>query len=121
MKIKFILGFVVVAAAIFVGWQFGSCDLANYELQDDMKDLSTQLGAKIGLAQASSESDIQQQVISKADKYGIQLAAHQVQVDRYGPPEAPEIHIRAEYDALVNLQVYSFNLHFAPEASNVRR
>ena len=121
MKAKFALLFVVIATAIFIGWQIGSCELANYELQDDMKDISSQLGAKIGLVQANTDSDIQQEIVRKADRYGIQLVPYQVKVDRYGSSEAPEIHIHAKYDVPVNLLVYSFNLHFTPEASNVRR
>lgn len=120
-KVKFVLLFAVIAATTFVAWQIGSCELANYELQDDMKDLSAQMGARIGLVQASSESDIEQAVVRKADKYGIQLSPYQVTVDHYGPAEAPEIHIRAEFEATVNLLIYSFNLHFTPEANNARR
>ena len=121
MSAKSVLLVVAIPVAIFIGWQIGSCELSKYELQDDMKDLSSQLGAKIGLVQASSVSDIQRQVISRADRYEIELAPQQIQVDRSGPPEAPEIYIRAEYDAPVNLLVYSFSMHFTLEASNVKR
>jgi hypothetical protein len=113
--------FAVLAAAAFVGWQIGACELANYELQDDMKDLTAEMGARIGMVQASSEADIQNTVVRKADKYGIPLLPYQVRVDRYGSSESPEIHIRAEYDTTVNLLAYSFNMHFTPEASNGRR
>ena len=48
-KLKLILGLAVVALSIIVGWQIASCELANLELQEDLRDLAAQTGAYIGL------------------------------------------------------------------------
>jgi hypothetical protein len=47
------------------GWQIGASELA-YELQDELKDLASLGGARIGLAAPSSDDDLRQAVISKA-------------------------------------------------------
>jgi hypothetical protein len=117
-KTIFVVVFAALAAAVFVGWQIGSCELANYELQDDLKDLTAQVSAKVGLVPAKSETEIRDIVIQRAAQYGIELLPYQVTVGRYGAAEAPEIRIRVEYDATVSLSVYSLVIHFTPEVTN---
>ena len=119
-KTTYVLVFAALIVAIFVGWQVGSCELANYELQDDLKDLTAQASAKIGLVSAKSDAELRDTVIQRADDYGIELQPYQVTVGRYGATEAQEIRIRAEYDAIVDLKVYSFTIHFTPEVTNQR-
>ncbi|MGD1211809.1 MAG: hypothetical protein ABR973_10695 [Candidatus Acidiferrales bacterium] len=49
-KAKLILGLAVLALAIIAGWPIASCELANLELREDLRDLAAQNGARIGLA-----------------------------------------------------------------------
>lgn len=117
-KTIFVVVFAAVVVALFVGWQIGSCELTNYELQDDLKDLTAQVSAKVGLVPAKSETELRDIVIQRAAHYGIELLPYQVTVGRYGAAEAPEIRIRVEYDATVDLKFYSFIIHFTPEVTN---
>jgi hypothetical protein len=49
-KAKLILGLAVLALAVIACWQIGSCELADFELHEDLRDLAAQGGARIGLA-----------------------------------------------------------------------
>jgi hypothetical protein len=44
-----------VLLAGYVGWQIGSCYLADYELNDDMTGLAVQNRARAGLEAVSTE------------------------------------------------------------------
>jgi hypothetical protein len=57
-KLKFILGRAVLALAIIVGWQIASCQLANYESYEDLRDLAAQGGARIGLLSFSTDEEL---------------------------------------------------------------
>ena len=83
-----------------------------------MRDLSAQLGTRIGLNPPSREEDLQSAVIRKAREHGIELEPKQVVVQRSGDPNAPNLYLRAQYDARVNLLGYSFALHFTPSSRN---
>ena len=50
-KVKLILGLAVLALAGVAGWRIASCELANIELREDMRDLAAQVGSRIGLTQ----------------------------------------------------------------------
>jgi len=54
--------------AVGVGWQITPCELANVELRDDMKDMASQLGGRIGLTSFSSEEDLRNDILLKARK-----------------------------------------------------
>jgi hypothetical protein len=48
-------------------WQVASCEIANYELKDDLKDIASMSGARIGLAaQQSPDDELRATVIRKA-------------------------------------------------------
>lgn len=48
-KAKILLGLAVLALAVAVGWQIASCEIANLELQADMRDIAAQVASRIGL------------------------------------------------------------------------
>jgi hypothetical protein len=109
-----ILGLVLLALAGIIGWQFGACYVANSELQSDMQDLAVQSPYRIGLAPAPTEEGLRASVIAKAKDHGIQLEPQQVTVQLTLTPDVLSISLAADYEARVNLFVYTFALQFTP-------
>ena len=116
-KAKLILGLVVLALAGVAGWRVASCELANLELRDDMRDLAAQIGSRIGLTPASSDEDFRSAVIRKAEEHEIQLEPGQVTVQRTGTAEAPTIYLAADYKVRVKLLGFAFAFHFTPSSA----
>ena len=109
----------VVAILILVcnmGWQIGACELANVELHDDMKDMASQLGARIGLTNGKSDEDFRNDVLSKARRYDIQLTPEEVTVQRSGEGIQATMYIAADYSVPIHLPGFSFQLHFNAES-----
>ena len=113
-----ILGLIFLALAGIIGWQVGACYVANSELQSDMQDLAVQNPFRIGLAPAATEDDLRNSVIAKARDLGIHLEPEQVAVQRILTPDVLSISLAADYQARVNLLVFSFSLHFTPSGSH---
>jgi len=116
-KAKLILGLVVLALVGVVCWRVASCELANLELRDDMRDLAAQIGSRIGLTPASSDEDFRSAVIRKAEEHEIQLEPGQVTVQRTGTSEAPIIYLAADYKVRVKLLGFAFTFHFTPSSA----
>lgn len=116
-KAKLILVLAIVALALAAGWQIVSCHLANAELQDDLNDLSAQSGAQIGLSAPTAEDDLRSAVIRRAKEHGIELTPEQVTVHHTVTSDASTVTLAVDYDARVNLLVYSFTLHFTPSST----
>jgi hypothetical protein len=106
------LGLLLVAGII--GWQVGSCELANYELQDDLHDMASQLGMRMGLDAPHSDEELVNSIISKAQKYDIELRPEQVTVRRRGSGENMVIYLAAEYTATIYFPGIYFTMHFHP-------
>lgn len=87
-KGKIVAGLVVLAAAVYSGWQVGACEAANIELKDDVQDLSAQVGTKIGLSPVRSDAELRAMVVRRAEDYDIELKPEQVSVQRtrFGRP-----------------------------------
>ena len=113
-----ILGLIFLSLAGIMGCQSAPCYLANSELQSDMKDLAVQSAFRIGLAPVATEEELRDSVIAKARDHGIQLESQQVRVQRTLTQKVLSISLAADYEARVNLLVYSFNLHFTPSSSH---
>lgn len=113
-KAGFILGFALFAIVAIAGWQIAASYVANSELQTDINDLAAQPAAQIGLAPMNSEGELNKIVIDKAKDYGIRLQPKQVTVRVTSTPEACAVFLAADYEAPVNLVLFSFSLHFAP-------
>jgi hypothetical protein len=115
-KAKIILGLAVLALTIVVGWQIGSCEIANAELQSDLRDLAAEVGTRIGLDARSTDEQLRSAIIRKAERYDIQLDPGQVTVVRSDPGADSTVYLAVDYKSRVNLFVYSFNLHFTPSS-----
>ena len=116
-KARLILGLVILALAVAAGWQVASCELANIELRDDMRDLATQLGSRIGLTPASTDEEFRSAVIRKAEEHEIPLEPEQVTVRRTGTEEAPIIYLAADYKVRIKLIGFAVTFHFTPSSA----
>ena len=58
----------------------GLCELANVELESDLRDIASQAGARIGLETMSTDEELRSAVIHKAGEHNIQLQPEQVTV-----------------------------------------
>ena len=116
-KAKLILGLAVLALAGVAGWRIASCELANVELHEDMRDLAAQIGSRIGLTPQSTDEDFRRAVIRKAEEHEIHLEPEQVTVQRTGTDEAPIIYLAADYKVRVKLLGFSFTFHFTPSSN----
>jgi hypothetical protein len=116
-KVKLILGAAVLALAAFSGWQIGACELANFELHDDLRDLAAQGGAQIGLAAPNSEDELRSAVIREAKGHGIHLEPGQVTVRLKGTAYAPTYYLAADYETRVTFPGYSLTIRFHPTSA----
>jgi hypothetical protein len=114
---KLILGLVVLVLAIIAGWQMASCELANLQFREELRDIAAQGGARIGLLSFNTDAELREAVIREAKKHEIQLAAEQITVERTGTPPAEIIYLSADYRARVKLPGFSFTLHFHPSSA----
>jgi hypothetical protein len=114
--VKIILGLAVLGCFLIAGWQIGACEVANIRLRDDMQDLASQSGVRIGLTNARSDDDFRNAVLDKARQYGIDLAPNQVTVQRTGSSVTGTLSIGADYAVPIQLPGFSFTLHFTPES-----
>jgi len=119
-KIKLLFGIGLAVLAINSVWQFGASEVKNVQLQDDMRDLASQLDARIGFSVPKTDEDYRNAVIRKAEGYGIQLAPEQVTVERTGSGEKQAIYLAANYHVEVKLPGFSIPLHFTPSGGEKR-
>ncbi len=110
------LGLAVVVAVMGVGGQIGVAEWTNLQLQDDLRDISSSLGPRIGLADPQSDEDLRNVVIGKAQRHGISLDPKHITVRRTGTGAAPAIYLAVDYDATIHLPGYSFTLRFVPSS-----
>jgi hypothetical protein len=118
MRNHAVIGLLLLALAGVIACQVGACYVANSELQNDMQDLAVQNPFRIGLAPPPTEEGLRDSVIARAKDHGIQLQPQQVAVQRTLTPDALSVSLAADYEARVNLFVYSFTLHFTPSGSH---
>ncbi|HKW31630.1 MAG TPA: hypothetical protein VJN92_01405 [Candidatus Acidoferrum sp.] len=115
-KAKIVLGLAVLGLAVIAGWKIGACELANIELQSDLRDISSQIGVRIGLNDLISDDEIRNVVIRRAEKYDIQLEPAQVTVQHPGTGAMSDLYLAVDYKTPVNLLGCSFTLHFTPSS-----
>ena len=113
-KVKIILALAFLALAISTGWQIAARELANYELQEELKDVASLTAARIGWEPPSSDDNLRDAVIRKAAQHNVQLEPQEITVRRSVPPDAPKVEIAADYRVRVVLPGGSLLLHFTP-------
>ncbi|HEY3974665.1 MAG TPA: hypothetical protein VGM18_16800 [Candidatus Sulfotelmatobacter sp.] len=112
--VKAIIGFLVVIAAVYAGFEIVPPELANYSFQDDLRQVAVMGGAN----PHTSDQELIDSVVKKALDHQITLPPEAVTVQRIGTPGSPAVYVAAEYSVPVSLPGYSFTLHFSPSSGN---
>ena len=112
--LKAIVGFLIIIAAIYAGFQIIPPELTNYSFADDLRTVALTGGAN----PHTTDQELVDAVIKKAHEHQIVLTPESVTVQRIGTPGAPAVYVAADYSVPVSLPGYSFNLHFTPSSGN---
>jgi len=112
--VKALLGFLVIIACVYAGFQIVPPELTNYSFQDDLKNVAMMGGSNAH----ATDQELIEAVIKKAQEHQIPLAPENVTVQRIGSPGALAVFLSADYSVPVSLPGYSFTLHFTPTSGN---
>jgi hypothetical protein len=112
--VKALVGFLIIVAAMYVGFQIIPPQLTNYSFQDDLRTVAMTGGAN----PHTTDQELVDSVIRKAQEHQIVLAPENVTVQRIGTPGALAVYVAADYSVPVSLPGYSFTLHFNPSSGN---
>jgi len=111
-KVKIILGLLLFALIASVVWQLVACEIANAEFKDELKDVASMSGARIGLAAQPSDDDLRTAVIRKAASHEIRVTPQEITIQRSGPEDDPHIYLVAKYRARIWVPGVALILHF---------
>ncbi len=112
--LKAIIGILAIIAAIYAVFQIVPPELTNYSFQDDLRQV-----AMIGGSNPhTSDQELIDSIVKKAQDHQITLAPETVTVQRIGTPGSPAVYVAADYSVPVSLPGYSFTLHFTPSSGN---
>lgn len=112
--IKAIFGVLAIAAVFYAVYQVVPPELSYYAFNDDLKDIAMMAGAN----PRTTDQDLVNEVLQKAQDHQIPLTPEQITVQHFGTPGARAVYVGAEYTVPVNLPGYSFTLHFTPSSGN---
>jgi hypothetical protein len=115
-KIALIVGIAVLALAVSAGWQIASCELADRQLEEALRDIASRNAEHIGLSAPTTDDDLRNSVIRAAKELGIVLDPNQVTVQHTGEGKSSAVHLTANYTAIVRLFGLSFKFHFSPSS-----
>jgi cell division protein FtsL len=104
----FSLGFL--AAVVFVAIKTLPAYVNNFQLQDHIKQLTTQLAVR---TRPATPVEVRNEVVEFAQDHGIPLAPDNVKVTI-----SRHVSIKLDYTVPVDLTVYTFRLHFTPSADS---
>jgi hypothetical protein len=116
-KAKFVIGAVILVLPAITGWQIGASEIANLELQTDLRDIASQLGPRVGLDAPSTDEDIRSAVIHKAETYDIHLEPEQITVEHTTIGKDSSLTVAVNYNAPIKLPGYSFTMHFSASSA----
>ena len=112
--VKAIVGFLVIIGCVYAAFQIVPPELSNYSFQDDLRNVAMMGGNNAH----TSDQELIDMVIKKAQDHQITLAPENVTVQRIGTPGALAVYLAADYSVPVSLPGYSFTLHFNPTSGN---
>lgn len=116
-RIKIILCVAIVIVAMVAGWQVGTAEIANLNLQEDLRDMASQAGTHVGVVAPSTDEETARTIVRKASEHGIELSPDQVTVRRATSGEMSTWYLAADYTAPVHLGVVTLRLHFTPSSA----
>lgn len=100
----------VLAILVFLGVKLLPWYFNNYQFQDDLNNLAR----LVTYAQAKTEEDVRAEVLDLAKERGLPVAANQVTVSK----SQTGVTIDVNYNVVVPVPGYTFNLKFNPSAGN---
>jgi len=112
--VKAIVGFLAIIAVIYAGFQIIPPELTNYSFTDDLRNIAMVGGSN----PHTTDQELVDAVIKKAQEHEISLTPERVTVTRIGTPGAPAVYVAVDYSVPVSLPGYSFVLHFTPSSGN---
>ncbi|HET7439166.1 MAG TPA: hypothetical protein VFJ56_06670 [Nitrospira sp.] len=112
--VKALVGVLVIIGVIYCAFQVIPPELTNYSFQDDLRNIAMTGGAN----PHTTDQELIDSVMRKAQEHQITLTPEQITVQRIGSPGAPAVYVGADYSVPVNLPGYSFTLHFNPSSGN---
>ena len=115
-NIAIIAAIVVCALSISVGWQIASCELANRQLEEELRDVASRNAEHIGLSAPTTDDDLRNSVIRAAKELNIALDPDQVTVQHSGEGKSSAVHLSADYTAQVRLLGFSLTFRFTPSS-----
>jgi hypothetical protein len=115
-RIALILGIIVLGFAVSAGWQVASNELANRQLEEDLRELASRNAEHIGLSAPTTDDDLRNSVIHYAKELDTALDPNQVTVQHTGEGKSSVVHLAADYTARVRLLGFSFNFRFTPSS-----
>ena len=119
-KLKMILALGAFYFLFTAAWQIGACELANIELKDDLQDIATQLGVRVGATDIASDTELRDVILRKAEKYNISIAPDHVIVLRDGYGKDAHIYLEADYSVPIYLPHYTFFMYFTASSARKR-
>ena len=109
-RFKTLASLAFLAAIIFLAIKTLPAYVNNFELQDHIRQLSTQLAVR---NRPVTPDEVRAEVVAFAQDHGVPLAADNVKVTI-----SSHISISVDYTVPVDVMVYTFRLHFTPSAEN---
>jgi cell division protein FtsL len=110
-RFKAFLSLAFLAAIIFVAIKTLPAYVNNFELQDHIRRLSTQLAVR---TKAVTPDEIRDEVVAFGQDHGVPLTADNVKVII-----SSRVSIIVDYTVPVDLTIYTLKLHFTPSAENL--
>jgi hypothetical protein len=111
---KAVFGFLVIIGALYAGFQIIPPQLTNYSFTDDLRNVAMVGGAN----PRTTDQELVDSIIKKAQEHQIVLTPENVTVQRIGTPGVNAVYVAADYSVPVSLPGYSFKLHFTPSSGN---
>ncbi len=115
-KLALIVGIIVLGLSVSAGWQIASNELANRQLEEDLRDLASRNAEHIGLSAPTTDDDLRNSVIHYANELNIALDPNQVTVQHTGEGKSSAVHLTADYTTRVRLLGFWFNFRFTPSS-----
>jgi cell division protein FtsL len=110
-RLKALLALALLAATIFAAFKTFPAYVNNYQLQDHIRQLSTQLAVR---STPATPGEVINEVVQFAQDHGIPLTPDNIKVTI-----GHHVKIDLDYTIPVDLRVYTLRLHFTPSADSM--
>ena len=111
-KIKTIVGFLVIATLLYVGWNLVPPYFHNYAFQDDLDEIAR----RNAYLTQKTDDDLRAQVIKQASDESILLKEDQITITRTGDGLGISVHYKVHVDMLL----HPMDLEFTTNSLNKR-